>query len=691
MMYLPIIVSLLLSSLVQVTAIPCTFCTRGMITEDEKPIHIPGYEFINSCGSIDSLLPAFLTEDDPQCQQLQSISTLCGCPPPDDSCSFCPDGSAITYPDKEVPWLVAAFGGIVPTCELVEAYSASLISEDETCSLLQAISSYCGCRPLDNACSYCNGEPLQKEFYDVVIPVLSNEALGIIGTCELYWETQYQLLESDIFCELSGYIDIHCGCNGGHLPYYGTSTEGEQKMLAWLPRGIGTISLIASCLVLLHILKSPKKRAGVYQQFIILIAVFDIVTSLVWVVGPAAVKKVNKLSGLPWGIYGAQGTTATCTASGFFFQLGTYLLSCPLVLNIQVFVLRRSHQMLHRIGGTSVFLTLSLTIFYYLVIVRGVKEPRLRELRPWLFIPPLLVGFGLACASIPFINSAWSTCQPRLTPIEKNPLTSTFLLFLPMSLSTASILILLLVIYCKVRNQMRQGRKWAISTRRRQSITQSLGGTSSRLSSLRSNRAKRPSAQERLQCKVFYQCISYAMAYGVTWPILLLAQSQGENFDYPLWVWTIVVAVAPMQGFNNSICYFRPYIGRSIARRRKNRFSNTQSRDQNAVAAEAPIVKGTREKLFRSIFSSRKSSVDDVKEVNPTVELANWDLDVLKERELGEEAAKIVSEAASCDVSRPGIVDSAHNDDNNSTTNTGTMNMDVVVSNFSGSCGSSKF
>lgn len=301
---------------------PCVFCTRGQITQPEKPVHITGFEFIDSCGSFESLLSAFLTEDDPQCQQMQSLSALCGCPRRENACSLCPDGSSIAYPNKEVQWLASAFGGIIPTCDLVEAYTASLVSNDNKCMLLQAVSTYCGCPALPDACTYCDGAPLQKEFYDEKIPMLSNKESGITGTCEMLWETQYQLPRDGRLCKTSVLLTPHCGCHEGITPYYGTSTRRQQRILVWLPRTIGMVSLIASCLVLLHIFGPPKKRSGVYQQFIVLIVIFDIITSLVWIVGTAAVDDFNPNSGLSRGIYGASGTGASCRASGVFLLLG---------------------------------------------------------------------------------------------------------------------------------------------------------------------------------------------------------------------------------------------------------------------------------------------------------------------------------------------------------------------------------
>jgi hypothetical protein len=225
-------------------------------------------------------------------------------------------------PEKEVPWLKEAFQGIIPSCGLVEAYAASLSTADGTCSSLQAVSSYCGCAPVENHCVYCPGETLQEEYKDVEFPKLSNEAMGITGTCELYFLTQYQLPKDDELCELSTMATFHCGCNNGVLGYYGTSTQQQQQVTTWLPRAIGMISLLASICVLRDISSCVKKRQSVYHQLVLLIVCFDIVTSIVWIVGPAAVETFHEKVGLPWGINGAYGNKSTCRAQGFFFQLG---------------------------------------------------------------------------------------------------------------------------------------------------------------------------------------------------------------------------------------------------------------------------------------------------------------------------------------------------------------------------------
>lgn len=303
-------------------AIPCDFCSRGEISRPDRNVTIPGYEFLDTCGTIDSLAPALLTDDNPQCEILQSLSSYCGCPPVQDSCSLCRDGSPVELPEKTFPWLAGVFGGIAPTCELVEAYAASFGSDDAKCHSLHAISSHCGCPAVSNHCVYCDGEALKEEYRDVELPGLAN--FGIIVTCDIYFLTQYQYNTDHEFCKYNEIVSSHCGCNNGVSGLYGVSNTTQQEAALWVPRVVGVISLFASFLILLDIGKSETKRSKVYHQLVAIIAVFDVITSVVWIVGPAAAPAISEFTGLSSEIYGASGSDATCTAQGFFLQLGKF-------------------------------------------------------------------------------------------------------------------------------------------------------------------------------------------------------------------------------------------------------------------------------------------------------------------------------------------------------------------------------
>ena len=133
-------------------ASPCTLCAdpNSTITLPEKEISVPGFPFINSCGLLDSLIGSFYMDDDPLCWTLRNVSSICGCPRPEGGCSLC-DGegtnSTVGNPNLEVPILFQdQFGGLVPTCELFEAYLYNIPETNGTCPLAQDIlQDYCGC------------------------------------------------------------------------------------------------------------------------------------------------------------------------------------------------------------------------------------------------------------------------------------------------------------------------------------------------------------------------------------------------------------------------------------------------------------------------------------------------------------------------------------------------------------------
>lgn len=243
------------------TSTRCQFCEWGAITTPDKVISIPAYEFSDSCGTLESVVPLMINEGTPECDLVQSMSSLCGCPKPQDSssCPLCPDGSSVPDPDRQVTWLSDQFGGFAPTCEMVEAYVASFIETDETCVALQLVSSYCGCPALPNYCKFCNGEPLKEEFYNKELPFLRPDSLDLdfTPTCEVFYAAQYQMEDRndfDSWCAKSAFVVIHCGCNDGHAFYHGTDDETQHAVLVWLPRVVGMLSLCASIMVLFDIM-----------------------------------------------------------------------------------------------------------------------------------------------------------------------------------------------------------------------------------------------------------------------------------------------------------------------------------------------------------------------------------------------------------------------------------------------------
>jgi hypothetical protein len=199
---------------------PCTICRGGEnITLPDKPVNVPGdFAFIDTCGTLDSLVGLVLQDADEECVFLQSVSTICGCPKPETACNLCADGALASNPTLEVPLLFdALFDGFVPTCEIVEAYLHTGANESTvTCTMSQNLmGSYCGCpgELLSNSqqartCSMCpNGEDI----------AFSNNTIHIdsfpLETCsELVEASAIFLKEDSEMCILLQSLGAYCGC-----------------------------------------------------------------------------------------------------------------------------------------------------------------------------------------------------------------------------------------------------------------------------------------------------------------------------------------------------------------------------------------------------------------------------------------------------------------------------------------------
>jgi hypothetical protein len=84
-------------------------------------------------------------------------------------------------------------------------------------------------------------------------------------------------------------------------------------------------------------------------------------------------------------LFGAKGNEKTCTAQGFFIQIGT--IAC--------------------------FLNVSLALYYLLTIKYGWTEERLKRKRAgyFLFIPPIAVGLAYAFVGIPYYDNVRVWCN----------------------------------------------------------------------------------------------------------------------------------------------------------------------------------------------------------------------------------------------------------------------------------------
>jgi hypothetical protein len=110
-----------------------------------------------------------------------------------------------------------------------------------------------------------------------------------------------------------------------------------------------------------------ERRAKLLYQLLITLSIFDILASIAYAFTSLPTPKSDFIDG-------SKGNDATCTAQGFFIQLGT----------------------------TACMINSSLSIYYYLTIIHGHSEEAMKEKRLAFFIPPIVIGVSFAFIGIPW-------------------------------------------------------------------------------------------------------------------------------------------------------------------------------------------------------------------------------------------------------------------------------------------------
>lgn len=99
---------------------------------------------------------------------------------------------------------------------------------------------------------------------------------------------------------------------GNTVPF----SASQAQALALVPKGMANLSMMGSVFIMQDVLRDKKRRGKVQFRILLLMSLFDFVFSTknflsTWIVPGSS------------GVYLASGTIQTCTAAGFFGQLGT--------------------------------------------------------------------------------------------------------------------------------------------------------------------------------------------------------------------------------------------------------------------------------------------------------------------------------------------------------------------------------
>ena len=94
----------------------CTVCRDGQTMSDPSRIVFGegggGLLGGQTCLQINNLAQQLFFQSDDNCRLVQSVGTLCGCPPATNSCSVCPNNNStvLAHPDRELPFLSHILG-----------------------------------------------------------------------------------------------------------------------------------------------------------------------------------------------------------------------------------------------------------------------------------------------------------------------------------------------------------------------------------------------------------------------------------------------------------------------------------------------------------------------------------------------------------------------------------------------------
>jgi hypothetical protein len=157
------------------------------------------------------------------------------------------------------------------------------------------------------------------------------------------------------------------------------SISAIDQALALLPKATATLSLCGSVFILQDVLRDEKKLWGsVYHRIMLGLSIFDVMSCVVNILStwPTPADQADT-------IFWAAGTTATCTAQGFFNELG----------NI-----------------TTVTYIAALTLRYVLIICYNLSETQLQNYEPLFHGLPIGIGLVMAVVGLPldlYNNSGW--------------------------------------------------------------------------------------------------------------------------------------------------------------------------------------------------------------------------------------------------------------------------------------------
>jgi len=192
------------------------------------------------------------------------------------------------------------------------------------------------------------------------------------------------------------------------------------------------LSMIGSICIIKHIIASPKHlvRTSTFHRILLGLSILDLTTSFVVFLGTWPIPKDTP------NVYLASGNDRTCTAQGFWVQLGV---------------------------GVPLY-NASLSVYYFLVIFKGWKEHQVKKVEPFLHILPILFALTTSIIVAATDNYASSNVWCWIS-MNNNGMRFGFF-YGPIWAAVLIVTFLMASIYCKFLMQERKTKKYTDSEER---------------------------------------------------------------------------------------------------------------------------------------------------------------------------------------------------------------------------------
>jgi len=289
----------------------------------------------------------------------------------------------------------------------------------------------------------------------------------------------------------------------------------RQAALAIAPKLTAPFSVVGSVLMARSILAKAKRKSC--HELLLFLACSDVLSSFAWFLSTWPIPKGTE------GVAYASGTTATCTAHGFFLQLS---LATPC-------------------------LNASLAAYYLAASRYQVSEERLKKLLPYVLASCLVIPLGTAIAGLIMksFNNAIFWCWINNFPLgcESGGLVACerganadilrwAFYFGPLWFSFFFQIICFVLIYLYVLGIEEKNDRWRIVPNMRRGTT----------------------AEHRKYSRwVAKQAMCYMGAFFSTWffKTILIGFETSKNNDPPYWLMFITALTVPAQGIMNYVAY----------------------------------------------------------------------------------------------------------------------------------------